>query len=74
MYGLANSKRELDDIAWQNIYQINAKRPRVAKALFIQADESGDHEQRVASNSIGNAETKTIVEEWNDFVGIGFPF
>lgn len=51
----------LDYTAWQNIYEANAKQPSVLGRLFTQADESGDYEPRVVSNSIA-AEIKTIVE------------
>ena len=61
MYRLASSKRVLDYTAWQNIYEANAKQPSVLGRLFTQADESGDYEPRVVSNSIA-AEIKAIVE------------
>jgi hypothetical protein len=61
MYWLASSKRVLDDTAWQNIYEANAKQSSVLGRLFSQADESGDHKPRVVSNSIA-AEIKAIIE------------
>jgi hypothetical protein len=62
MYGLANSKRDLDDTAWQNIYKANAKGPRVLRGLFTRSDESGDHEPVVVSKSIGKVGTQAVIE------------
>ena len=74
IYGLSNSKRDLDDTALQNIYEGNAKRPRVPRRLFTLADESGDQGSGVVCKSIIQVGTQAVIEEWNDLMEIGFPF